>query len=102
MLETSLYPAVKRFLETAGFCVKGEVNDCDAVAVQDGAPQRLAIVEMKRGFSLALLLQAVGRMRSSDEVWLAAGNPTRTRPGSPRAPSLSVNRLRANGCRRST
>jgi hypothetical protein len=71
MLETSLYPAVKCFLETAGFRVKGEVNGCDAVAVQDGEPQRLAIVEMKRGFSLDLLLQAVERMRSADEVWLA-------------------------------
>ena len=42
MRETSLYPAVKRFLETAGFCVKGEVNGCDVVAVEDGDQQRLA------------------------------------------------------------
>ena len=75
MLETSLYPAVKRFLETAGFRVKGEVNGCDAVAVQDEEPQRLAIVEMKRGFSLDLLLQAVERMRSADEVWLPCRQP---------------------------
>ena len=34
------YPAVKCFLETAGFRVKGEVNGCDAVAVQDGEPQQ--------------------------------------------------------------
>ena len=54
MLETSLYPAVKHFLESAGFHVKGEVNGCDAVAVEDGERQRLAIVEMKRGFSLAM------------------------------------------------
>ncbi len=54
MLETSLYPAVKRFLETTGFRAKGEVNGCDAVAVRDEQPERLAIVEMKRGFSLAM------------------------------------------------
>ena len=71
MPETSLYPAVKRFLEAAGFRVKGEVRGCDAVAVQDGEPVRLAIVEMKLGFSLDLLLQAVDRMRMADEVWLA-------------------------------
>jgi hypothetical protein len=53
MLET-LYPAVKHFLESARFHVKGEVNGCDAVAVQDGDRRRLAIVEMKRGFSLAM------------------------------------------------
>jgi hypothetical protein len=51
MLETSLYPAVKQFLESAGFHVKGEVNGCDAVAVRDGQPERLAVVEMKRGFA---------------------------------------------------
>jgi hypothetical protein len=32
---------------------------------------RLAIVEMKLGLSLDLLLQAIDRMRAADEVWLA-------------------------------
>jgi hypothetical protein len=71
MPETALYPAVKRFLEAAGFQVKGEVGGCDAVAVCDGEPLRLSIVEMKLGFSLDLLLQAVDRLRAADEVWLA-------------------------------
>jgi hypothetical protein len=39
--------------------------------VRDGEPGRLAIVEMKLGFNLELLLQAVDRMRAADEVWLA-------------------------------
>lgn len=60
MAETALYPAVKRFLEAAGSEVKGEVNGCDVVAVRDAEPVRLAIVEMKRGFNLELLLQAGG------------------------------------------
>ena len=68
MLETSLYPVVKRFLETGGFRVKGEVNGCDAVAIHDGDGLRLAIVEMKLGFTLDLLLQAVDRMRTADEA----------------------------------
>ena len=34
--------------------MKVEVNGCDVVAVHDEEPQRLAIVEMKRGFSLAM------------------------------------------------
>ena len=71
MSETSLYPTVKRFLEAAGFRVKGEVRGCDVVAVRDGEPLRLTVVEMKLGFSLDLLLQAVDRMRAVDEVWLA-------------------------------
>ena len=69
--ETSLYPAVKRFLEKAGFRVKGEVNGCDVVAIRDSEPLRLTIVEMKRGFNLDLLLQATDRMRTADEVWMA-------------------------------
>src|SRR5260370_26014869 len=48
MLETALYPTVKRFLAELGFQVKGEVNGCDIVAVRDGAPPRLAIVERKQ------------------------------------------------------
>jgi hypothetical protein len=40
MLETALYPAVKRFLEELGFRVKGEVNGCDIVAVRNGEPAR--------------------------------------------------------------
>jgi hypothetical protein len=71
MPETALYPPVKRFLEAAGFEVKGEVGGCDAVAVCDGEPLRVVIVEMKLGFSLDLLLQAVDRLRAADEVWLA-------------------------------
>jgi hypothetical protein len=34
MSETSLYPAVKHFLEAASFDVKGEVKGCDIVAVR--------------------------------------------------------------------
>jgi hypothetical protein len=71
MSETSLYPAVKRFLEAAGFDVKGEVKGCDIVAVHAGEKLTLAIVEMKLGLSLELLLQAIDRTRVADEVWLA-------------------------------
>jgi hypothetical protein len=71
MPETSLYPAVKHFLEGAGYCVKGEIQGCDVVAVQAGEPIRLAIVEMKLGFTLDLLLQAIDRVRAADEIWLA-------------------------------
>jgi len=71
MSESSLYPPVKRFLESAGFSVKGEVRGCDIVAVGPGDPMTLTIVEMKLGFTLELLLQTTDRMRAADEVWLA-------------------------------
>jgi hypothetical protein len=88
MLETSLYPAVKRFLEASGFRVKGEVNGCDAVAVHDREALRLVIVEMKLGFNLDLLLQAVERMRAADEVWLAVPATQRGRDRDPRVHRL--------------
>lgn len=88
MPETALYPTVKRFFEAAGFEVKGEVCGCDIVAVRGGEPLRLAIVEMKLGFSLDLLLQAVDRMRVADETWLAVPVTRRGRDRDPRVRRL--------------
>jgi hypothetical protein len=79
---------VKRFLEAAGFAVKGEVCGCDIVAVRDGEPPQLAIVELKRGFNLDLLLQAVDRLRPADEVWLAVPMTRRGRDRDPRVRRL--------------
>jgi hypothetical protein len=88
MSEVLLYPAVKRFLEAAGFDVKGEVKDCDVVAVRDDSPHRLAIVELKLGLNLELLLQATDRMRTADEVWLAVPATRRGRDRDPRVHRL--------------
>ncbi|MCZ8375916.1 MAG: DUF2161 family putative PD-(D/E)XK-type phosphodiesterase [Beijerinckiaceae bacterium] len=75
MAETDLYRPIKLFLERQGYAVKGEVRDCDIVAVRgDEAP---VIVEMKTGFSLPLLLQGVDRQAMSDAVYLAFGPPKR-------------------------
>ena len=71
MSETSLYPAIKSFLEAAGFEVKGEVRGCDIVAVLLGEALTLTIVEMKLGLNLDLLLQVTDRSRVADEVWMA-------------------------------
>jgi hypothetical protein len=88
MAETELYPAIKRFLEAAGLEAKGEICGCDIVAVRDGDPTHVAIVEMKRGFNLDLLLQAVDRMRPADEVWLAVPMTRRGRDRDPRVRRL--------------
>jgi hypothetical protein len=88
MSETSLYPAVKRFLESASFDVKGEVKDCDIVAVRAAEGLTLTIVEMKLGFTLDLLLQVTDRMRAADEVWLAVPATRRGRDRDPRVHRL--------------
>jgi hypothetical protein len=71
-LETALYLPVKRFLETLGFSVKGEVGGCDVVALKGDDPPIVVICELKQTFNLELLLQAVDRAGACDEVWVAA------------------------------
>ncbi|PVA09909.1 hypothetical protein DC366_12435 [Pelagivirga sediminicola] len=67
-LETDLYAPVKAWLEGQGHRVKGEVGGADVVARRPGA---LVIVELKLGFSLILLQQAVVRQAQCDEVYVA-------------------------------
>ena len=67
--ESDLYEPVKRLLEAQGYEVKGEVGAADMVAVRgDEDP---VVVELKCGFSLALLHQAVERQRITDAVYVA-------------------------------
>lgn len=71
MSETDLYAPVKRFLEANGFTVKGEIRGADVVGMREGETPLLVIAELKLGLSFDLVLQAVDRMTTADEVWLA-------------------------------
>jgi hypothetical protein len=71
-METSLYLPVKKFLEAAGYEVKGEIGHCDLVGLSDSDPPVVVICELKMTFNLDLILQAVDRASISDEVWIAA------------------------------
>ena len=81
---------MKRFLEGLGFEAKGEVCGCDVVALDKGTPAAVVIAELKLGFSLDLVLQAVDRLPACDEVWLAvrASRRGRGREGDPRVKKL--------------
>lgn len=70
-MESSLYAPVKAYLESLGYDAKGEVCGCDVVALKDGDPVRVVVAELKLGFNLELVLQAVERSTSCDELWLA-------------------------------
>ena len=89
-METSLYKPVKKFLESLGFDVKGEIGGCDVVALRDGAPSALIICELKLSFNLELVLQGVDRTAACDEVWLAvrASLRGRGREADPRVKKL--------------
>lgn len=69
--ETALYAPVKRFLESQGFAVKGEVCGCDLVALRGDEPPVVVVGELKLAFNLELVLQGVERSAACDEVWLA-------------------------------
>ncbi len=71
-METALYLPVKRYLESLGYNVKGEIGGCDLVALGHGDPPLVVIGELKLVFNLELVLQAVDRAAACDEVWLAA------------------------------
>lgn len=69
MLETELYAPVKAHLEAQGYEVKAEVGAADVMACRKGDDP--LIVELKTGFSLTLLQQAVARQAISDFVYVA-------------------------------
>jgi len=73
--EAELYAPVKAFLEAQGYEVKAEIGACDLMAVRgDEAP---VVVELKTGFTLALVMQGVQRQTMFDHVYLAVPAPGR-------------------------
>jgi hypothetical protein len=85
MRETDLYPPIKALLEGQGYTVKAEIGAADVVAVRGEEPP--VIVELKLGFSLALLHQAVARQAITDHVYVAVAH----RPGRAFLRSLRAN-----------
>ena len=69
--ETSLYEPVKRYLESAGFAIKGEICGCDLVGLRGDEPPLVVVGELKLGFNLELVLQGINRTAACDEIWLA-------------------------------
>jgi len=67
--ETDLYAPVKAWLEGLGYAVKAEIGAADVMALREGCAP--LIVELKLGFSLTLLQQAVARQAISDAVYVA-------------------------------
>lgn len=69
MLEADLYPPIKAYLEGQGYEVKAEIGDCDVMAKRlDEEP---IIVELKRSFSLSLVMQGIERQALFERVYLA-------------------------------
>ena len=89
--ESDLYAPVRDYLEGLGYEVRGEVRGCDIAAVRDG---ELIVVELKTGFTLELIYQALDRQRIADGTWPSpcpnGGTwPPRSRTCSPSAAAWS-------------
>lgn len=72
--ETRFYQPLKNYFSHFGFEVKGEVQNCDLVALRE---EQLVVVEFKNRLSLKLLLQAVDRLALTDWVYIAVPVPKR-------------------------
>lgn len=70
--ETDLHRPVSDFLMARGYTVRAEVRHCDITATKG---DDLIVVELKRHFSVDLLLQAVERRRVTDSVYVAVPRP---------------------------
>ncbi len=68
MKESDLYQPLKQFLESQGYEVKGEVRECDVIAVR--GTEDPVIVELKLSINLGVVLQAVDRLSMSSAVYV--------------------------------
>ena len=68
MREIDLYPPLKHFLIQQGYEVKGEVQNCDVIAVR--RDECVVVVELKLSINLTVVLQAVDRLQITDAVYI--------------------------------
>jgi len=68
MKESDLYLPVKRFLESQNYEVKGEVQNCDVLAVR--GKEAPVVVELKLSLNLNVVLQAVERLSLTPKVYI--------------------------------
>lgn len=70
--EEELFLPVKNFFENKGFSVKGEVKNCDIVALKDDIT---VICELKTAFNLKLVYQVMDRKTISENVYAVIPRP---------------------------
>lgn len=66
--ESDLYLPLKAFLESQEYEVKGEVLNCDVMAVR--AEEEPVIVELKSSLNLTVILQSVERLSLTSKVYI--------------------------------
>lgn len=72
--ESDLYDPIKEYLDSLGYDTKGEVLSCDITAVKG---DELIVIELKKGFTMELIYQALKRQKVADSVYVAVPIPKR-------------------------
>lgn len=72
MRETDLFEPLRKYFLGQGYSVHSEVKNCDLIARKG---DEVIIVELKTGFSLSLVYQAIRRQGISDSVYVAIPVP---------------------------
>jgi len=72
LTESALHRPISAYLAAQGYTVRSEVADCDITAAKG---DELVVIELKRRFSTALLIQATRRQRITDSVYVALPRP---------------------------
>ncbi len=75
MKESDLYQPLKHYLETQGYEVKGEIQNCDVLAVRENEPP--VVIELELTFNLQVILQSVERLALTPNVYI--GVPRKTK-----------------------
>ncbi len=70
--ESDLYGPLSDYLTRQGYTVRGEVKNCDVVALKEG---ELIIVELKKTLNVTLLTQAIKRQQSCESVYIGIPRP---------------------------
>lgn len=77
--ESDLFEPVKEYFTSLGYDVQGEVNSCDLAANKNG---EMVIAELKTGFCLKLIYQALERQSLTDLVYVVIPRPKKGAKGS--------------------
>ena len=75
MKESDLYQPLKNYLENQGYDVKGEIQNCDVMAIREHEPP--VIVELKLTFNLQVILQSVERLGLTSNVYIGVPRSTK-------------------------
>ena len=75
MKESDLYQPLKNYLENQGYDVKGEIQNCDVMAIREDEPP--LVVELKLNFNLQVILQSVERLGLTSNVYIGVPRSTK-------------------------